>query len=83
MSDTEEVVGSVLVPNTAPEEAKTKRGGDCDDDVKEEDELEVEVEGRERRTASRRFIVPRTFVRIPERKEMKPNQRKKRKKKRR
>ena len=38
VSDTEEVVGSVLVPNTAPEEAKTKRGGD--DDVEEEEEVE-------------------------------------------
>ena len=63
VSDTEEIVGSVLVPNTAPEEAKTKRGGDCGDDFEEEEEV---VEGRERRTASRRFIVPRTFVRIPE-----------------
>ena len=62
MSDTEVIVGSVLVPNTAPEEAKTKRGGDRDDFEVEEEE----VEGRERRTASRRFIVPRTFVRIPE-----------------
>ena len=76
MSDTEEIVGSVLVPNTAPEEAKTKRGGDRDDDFEVEEE---EVEGRERRTASRRFIVPRTFVRIPEmKKEMEPNQRKRR-----
>ena len=44
----------VVLPNTAPVEAKTNRGGGTS---------EEEVVVRESRTASNRFIVPVTLVR--------------------
>ena len=43
-----------FVPKTAPDEAKTKVGGDDDDDDDDDDDLFF--------TEDKRFIVPRTFV---------------------